>query len=1023
MKKNFKTGMKKTAAVVLAASMVVGANGIPVVTDTGYATVVEAAEADENGFVIEGTVLTKYEGTATEVVIPEGITEIGGDAFRDNANKTAITSITFPDTVVKIGARAFDGCTGLTYVELPPQLAEIGGRAFGGCTGITSIEIPKTLVDADRYIIYDEEGPFQNTNISTVTFEEGTTTIASYLFAGLTSLKNIDIPDTVTTIEGGAFKYSGLESIVIGENVTRVEGHAYANCTSAASLDLGANLEFLGGQAFYGCTGITAVEIPKSLVDADCYSIYDETGPFQNSGLTTVTFEDKITTIASHLFAGAANLKSIEIPDTVTTIERNAFQNSGLESITIGEYVTRIESGAFWECENLAEVQLNDYVEFLGQGAFGNCAKITSIHIPKSLVDADTDVYEKEGPFSNTSITEVTFEEGIEVIANNLFQSIPTLETIDIPSTVETVGSYAFKGCTALKGVIIPWSVFEIKGGAFQGCTALEAIHLPDNVDTLGDSAFRECTALTDVRLSERISTIEECVFYGDTALETITIPDSVTRIKESAFNGCTKLTNLDTTGSVSVIESQAFYNTGFEEFVVWEGLTELGSQAFKSCANLTKVVLPDSLAKIGNEVFFGCGELAEVTFGTGLTTISTGTFSDCGSLEKVIFPYGITEIKTDVFHNCTSLTEVTIPKTAETLVEGMFSYPKKITVYGVEGSAAETYAEEEGTNFEALTAVATGVALNDTDIVMYKGQEKRMAMNVTPVEFIDDVAWSSSNEDVVTVAEDGTVEAHNVGDAVVMVKVGDVTASCKITVMKAVTENTQKDRIAVTTKDINKEIKTDVATIKISENAVASPEAIVVRSEKLGNNDKADIFKQADDILKATEKYNTDTYALYDFAIMNQATGVDVPLEDKVEITIDVPGGMDVEKVVVARMKNVSVLDADAEEIEVLNAVVAEDGDKLTFETDTMGVFAVIETDEVTSNPGGDPTDVYMLGDVDEDKNVSLTDAQLALKAALKIIVLEGTAAKAADVDSNGTIALPDAQKILKVALKIESF
>lgn len=1022
MKRSMKKKMKKTAAVVLAASMAAGVNGFPVMDGQNCAVVVEAAEADENGFVIEGTVLVDYQGTAADVVIPDGITEIGSEAFvADKENqKLMITSVTFPDSVVKIQTRAFYNCSGLTSLELPSGLEFLGGQAFYGCSGLSSIVIPKSLVDADCYSINNDRGPFQNTNISTVTFEEGITTIASHLFGGLTSLKSIEIPDTVTTIEDGAFAYSGLESIVIGEHVTKIENHAFEKCENAVSLDLGANLEELGGQAFYGCSGITEVTIPKSLKKSDCYSISEEKGPFQDSGITTVTFEDKTTAIAPYLFAGVTNLKSIEIPDTVTTIGKFAFYASGLKSVQIGEYVTRIEQGAFQKCEELAEVKLNDYVEFLGREAFADCPKITGIHIPATLTEAETDLFEKKGPFANTGITEVTFEEGIKVIANNLFQSIPTLETIDIPSTVEKIGNYAFKNCTALKGVDITWSVFEIGRGAFGGCTALEAIHIPDNVDTIGKEAFMDCTSLSDVKLSERLTVIEEKMFDGDKALNSITIPNSVTEIKEDAFNGCSSLTQFHTTGSVSQVKSGAFKNTGFTAITVWEGLTVLHAQAFAECKNLTTVVLPDSLTEIGKEVFYGCGELAEVTFGTGLTTIESGTFSDCGSLKKVIFPYGVKEIKTDVFHNCTSLTQVTIPKTAETLVAGMFSYSKKVTVYGVEGSVAETYANEEGTNFEALTVGATQVELNEKDIVMYAGQTKKLAMNVTPVEFTDNVLWSVADESIVTVEEDGTILAHGVGETIVVVQMGMVSASCKITVMDTAGVDTEKDRIAVIADELTKAIKTKVATIQISDKAIAEPKAVVVRTEKLGNQDKAEVFKKADDALKTTDKYNTDIYALYDFSITNQSTGEDVAFDDVVEITVDVPDNMDAEMLAVVRIKNVSVQDADTEDVELLDAEVSENGETLTFKTKSMGVFAVIQTAQKADDSNDDKV---KKGDVDGNGTVELKDAQTTLKAALNIEKLEGSAAIAADADGNGLIELKDAQKILKVALNIEAF
>lgn len=132
-----------------------------------------ALAADADGFTInQNGVLTKYTGTSTDVVIPEGVTEIGSNVFKG----LPLTSVTCPSSLLKIGSSAFEGCRTLTNVTLSGGLVEIGGNAFQNCIGLKSI------------IIYD-----------------GVKKIGVQAFRGCISLKSATIPASVTTIDTYAF--------------------------------------------------------------------------------------------------------------------------------------------------------------------------------------------------------------------------------------------------------------------------------------------------------------------------------------------------------------------------------------------------------------------------------------------------------------------------------------------------------------------------------------------------------------------------------------------------------------------------------------------------------------------------------------------------------------------------------------------------------------------------------------------------------------------------------------------------
>jgi len=140
------------------------------------------------------------------------------------------------------------------------------------------------------------------------------------------------------------------------------------------------------------------------------------------------------------------------------------------------------------------------------------------------------------------------------------------------------------------------------------------------------------------------------------------------------------------------------------------------------------------------------------------------------------------------LFTNCTSLTEITIPRATTTIASGVFSYPAKLTVYGVSGTYAETYANEIGATFVSQETKATEVKLSASELKLTKGSKSTLHLSVTPSNFTDKVTWKSTDTNIVTVEDTGVVTAKAIGTATVKVTVGDISATCKITVTQPVT-------------------------------------------------------------------------------------------------------------------------------------------------------------------------------------------------------------------------------------------
>ena len=479
-----------------------------------------------------------------------------------------ILRITLEPGVTSIGTHAFHDCSNLTTVSLPESLTCIGAHAFHFCSSLTDVTIPK-----------------------------GVTSLDLCAFCGCSSLTGISLP----------------------ESLTNIGNYAFYDCETLSNITVPAGVTYIGVDALSECPALTAIPVaPENNVYASLDGVLFNKAmteliccPQGKSGAYTIPVG--VTVIGNNAFLKCTNLTSITIPEGVTSIGDRAFMECTLTDFLLPETLNTIGMAAFGNCLALKTVTIPAGVTSIGSSVFTNCINLAAITVaPENSAYASID-----GVLYSKAVTALLCCPGAK---SGVFT---------VPEGVTEIGSTAFYSCRGLTSITIPEGVTSIGNNAFSNCSALTSITIPQSATSIGYYAFSGCGALTDVTYAGTVKQKDALIGRGweidgneslyRAAWHCLVDSGSCGEGLSWALNSDGVLT-ISGSGAMTEYSASSLPAWCTEEdvntVVVEEGVTSIGSFAFRGCDELTSITIPLSMARIGSSAFSGCAALSEVNYG-----------------------------------------------------------------------------------------------------------------------------------------------------------------------------------------------------------------------------------------------------------------------------------------------------------------------------------------------------------------------------------------------------------------------
>lgn len=478
---------------------------------------------------------------------------------------------------------------------------------------------------------------------------------------------------------------------------------------------------------------------------------------------------------------------------TVTSIYGG--KNTSLDA----EQVAQCYSGTINIPESIIYEGSKYTVTKMGSYAFDCQNDLQSIYIPRTVKEVEPYAAIKAEKLNRVNVAD---ESQLENIGEQAFKLCIGLKRFVFDGTslkLNTIGNAAFNGCTALEKVL--WNgkseLKTIKDYAFFKCTSLNNFDMPNTTLSVGNSSFRYNASLTDIHLSTSLNYIDEYAF-GECGFSHITLPESLANIQAGAFINNEHLQEITLPERLQGLGSAAFENNSALESVTFHTALEtmtIGNNAFNLCPVLSKVFITNmksfaqtnfnnakaNPANTSQHIYNADGEeIINVALPKGTKYINNNAFNGCAYIQSIKMPATMDHINDDIFVGCSALKDVycyaeEVPEfigvNDPSAMNDVFTNATLHVVYGHEQAYKADAWWKRFSNVEGCDAPSddevTSVVLNQTELTMKPDDTIQLTATVYPANAANKkLVWTSSNDEVAMVTEDGFVLAMAEGEA-----------------------------------------------------------------------------------------------------------------------------------------------------------------------------------------------------------------------------------------------------------------
>ncbi len=459
----------------------------------------------------------------------------------------------------------------------------------------------------------------------------------------------------------GFWNCKSIKSVIIPDSITKLDGYAFRGCSALT------NIGYLGSAAKWNSIDKASTWLPNNaevkieylLCEHDEVTIEAVAPTCTQTGMT----EGKYCSLCE---------KVLKEQSIVAALGHSPVTDKAVEATCTNPGLT--EGSHCSVCDTVLEEQRpvapkpHNYVDYVCTVCGDKLEKPAKEYFTYTMLsDGTYSIAVKDvNDMPESIIIPDTYEgKAITRIADKAFYNCTVVKNVNIPASIKSIGGEAFYGCTGIISITAPGDAVEIGRSAFYGCTnlmnvtvsgatvvgnnafvgcsALSDVVFGDKVTSIGNEAFKDCASLAKITVGNSLATIGSSAFRNCDKLMGITLPEGFTAIGDNAFNGCSRLSDVTIPNSIESIGVYAFADCTNIAFNKYGNANYIGNATNKYLylhsavsKDITSAEISGSTRFVGDDAFSGCNKLTDLTLPESVTVIGKGAFRDCPALKSI---------------------------------------------------------------------------------------------------------------------------------------------------------------------------------------------------------------------------------------------------------------------------------------------------------------------------------------------------------------------------------------------------